>query len=92
MARRVVTHKGNTISVLCFISLVASSVCFILQACGVGTGILGVVANICLLIAVIWSGMGFARSLGRTWYIVYWVFAVIAIVATLFGTGFIKLG
>ena len=92
MAKKVYTSKGNAISVLCFISLVASSVCFILQACGVGTGLLGTIANICLLVAVIWSGVGFAKSLGKTWYIIYWVFAVIAIIATLFGTGFIKLG
>lgn len=87
MAKKSGYSKGNIISILCFAALIISTVCFILQACGVGAGILSLIANICLIIAVVWSGWSFAKSLGKTWKIVYIVLAVIAVVATVFGSG-----
>lgn len=87
MAKKSGYSKGNIISILCFAALIISTVCFILQACNIGAGVLTLISSICLIIAVVWSGWGFAKSLGKTWRIVYLVLAVIAIVATVFGSG-----
>lgn len=87
MATKKGYSKNSIIGFLCFGALVLSTICFILSACGISASIFTLIASIALIIAVVWGGWGFAKTLSKTWRIVYIVLAVIAVVASVFGSG-----
>lgn len=89
-------NQNKFASMLAFIALVVSAVVWTLQIilslanANVNLGIFTSIANIILVLVVIWLGWQYAKGLGKFWRIVFIVIAVIAIL-TAFGVN-IKFG
>lgn len=78
------SNKG-LVELLAFASLIISAVCFILGIFGIGSGMLNTIAYICLLIVVLWVAWNYACHLSKTWRIIYFIIAILAIVGFVFG-------
>lgn len=51
-------------------------------------GLFTAIASLILTILVLYIAYGYAKKLSKNWRIVYWVIAIVSILAILFGVGF----
>jgi hypothetical protein len=83
-------YSGNDLARICaFVALMLSAILWVILAIpgidGNVKGTLSFVKDIALLIAIAIPAYKFAKSLGKTWVIVYWVVMVVAIVFLVLG-------
>ncbi len=82
--------QSKLASMLAFLALIVSAAVWTLQIIlgfmdvNVNLGIFTTIANIILILVVIWLGWQYAKGLGKVWRIIFIVIAVIAIL-TAFG-------
>ncbi len=85
MATKKVNLTGSkAVGFVAYATLLISGVCKILAAFGISAGILNLVADLLLVITVVWAAYYFAKSCTKTWRIIYWVLAILCLVGTIF--------
>ncbi len=96
--------KGKTgyLGMFAFVAIVLNAIAWgltaIFSACGIsggipGTGmtiqgILTTIASVLLLIVALFSAYDYAQRQSKVWRIVFWVLAIVSLIAIFFGFGF----
>ncbi len=95
-------HEGKafTVNFFAFIAIVLNAIAWIfnlicnafkleLSIGGMSVnGLLTSISSLILTFIVLYMAYGYAKKLSKTWRIIYWVIAIISILAILFGVGF----
>lgn len=81
MAKKSSSNKNKTLSFVAFLVLLINGVCKLLAAFKIQSGILGLIADICLVSVVVWTAYYYAKTLSKPWRIVYWILAILSVVS-----------
>lgn len=78
--------RNDLTKLFAFCALILAAVIWLLAAVGVRITVLTFIKDIALLLAITLPAYSFAKSLGKTWVIVFWVIFIIFSVALVFGS------
>ncbi|MDR0697358.1 MAG: hypothetical protein LBF68_07520 [Christensenellaceae bacterium] len=78
--------KSQILQICAFITLILAAIIWILSAFGILGGAAAAmmfIKDLLILFTISLAAHPFAKSLGQTWYIIYWVIVVLAFVGML---------
>lgn len=78
--------KNDIIKLMAFCALMLSAVIWLLTAIGIRSYILVFIKDAVLLTAIALPAYSFAKSLSKTFVIIFWIVLLICIIALVFGS------
>lgn len=78
--------KNDLTKLLAFCALILSAVIWILLAINIKPNYLIFIKDAILLLAISIPAYAFAKSLGKTWKIIFWIIFIVFVVALIFGS------
>jgi hypothetical protein len=78
--------RNDIIKFFAFCALLFSAIVWLLNAFNIKLGILMFAKDVILLIAISLPAYSFAKSLGKTWVVLFWIITVVFAVALVLGT------
>ena len=78
--------KNDLTKLLAFCALLFSAVIWLIRAIGIESNILMFIKDAIVLSAISLPAYAFAKSLSKTWVIIFWIIFILFVIALVFGS------